>query len=194
MKMLRNAVFGFGLVLAAASAQAQTWTLESSASKLAFGSIKFNDLGEVHSFKSIDGAVAEDGTVTLGIDLSSVETNIDIRNERMMEFVFKNAPRATVTAQIDMGALETLGVGDSTVIEADGVVSLIGNEVDLFGDLFVMRLATDKVLVTTDSMIFLTTADAGIDGGVDKLKELADLPIISRAVPVTMRLIFDADS
>ncbi|MEP4246957.1 YceI family protein [Tateyamaria sp.] len=194
MKMLRNAAFGFGLVLAAASAQAQTWTLESSASKLAFGSIKFNDLGEVHSFKSIDGAVAEDGTVTLGIDLSSVETNIDIRNERMMEFVFKNAPRATVTAQIDMGALETLAVGDSTVIEADGVVSLIGNEVDLFGDLFVMRLATDKVLVTTDSMIFLTTADAGIDGGVDKLKELADLPIISRAVPVTMRLIFDADS
>lgn len=192
-KFITRAASGLAIILSGAAAQADSWTLDGAASKLAFGSIKFNDTGEVHSFGGLDGTVGKDGAVTLGIDLGSVETNIDIRNERMIEFVFKNAPKATVSAQIDMSAMDALGVGESTVIEADGIVSLVGTEVDLYGDLFVMRLAEDKVMVTTDSMIFLSTADAGIDGGVDKLKELASLDAIARAVPVTMRLMFDAD-
>ncbi|WP_299601914.1 YceI family protein [uncultured Tateyamaria sp.] len=193
MFSLRTAALGLGLALAATTAQADSWTLDGSASKLAFGSIKFNDTGEVHSFSSIDGAVAEDGSVTLGIDLSSVETNIDIRDERMVEHVFKNAPRAAVSAQIDMAAMEAVPVGDSAVMEVEGTLDLLGVEVPMYGDMFVMRLAQDKVMVTTDSMMFLSTADAEIDPGVDKLMELASLPNIVRAVPVTLRLMFDAD-
>lgn len=189
----RMAAIGLGLALAATTASADSWTLDGGASNLAFGSIKFNDTGEAHSFTAIDGAVAEDGSVTLGIDLSSVETNIDIRNERMVEHVFKNAPRATVSAQIDMGALEGMAVGESTVMEVEGDLTLLGVEVPLYGDMFVMRLTEDKVMVTTDSMLFLSTADAEIDPGVDKLMELASLPNIVRAVPVTLRLMFDAD-
>ena len=189
----RMAALGLGLALAATTASADSWTLDGDASKLAFGSIKFNDLGEVHSFKSIDGTVAEDGSVTLGIDLASVETNIDIRNERMVEHVFKKAPRASISAQIDMAAMEGLAVGESKVMEVEGDLDLLGVEVPLYGDMFVMRLTEDKVMVTTDSMLFLSTADAEIDPGVDKLMELASLPNIVRAVPVTLRLMFDAD-
>lgn len=193
MFSLRTAALGLGLALATTAAQAESWKLDGSASQLAFGSIKFNDTGEVHSFSSIDGTVAEDGNVTLGIDLSSVETNIDIRNERMLEHVFKNAPRASVSAQIDMAAMEAVAVGDSTVLEVEGNLDLLGVEVPMYGDMFVMRLTEDKVMVTTDSMMFLSTADAEIDPGVDKLMELASLPNIVRAVPVTLRLMFDAD-
>ncbi|WP_299287171.1 YceI family protein [uncultured Tateyamaria sp.] len=187
------AAVGLGLALSVSVAQADTWTLDGAASNLAFGSIKFNDTGEVHSFGSVDGTVAEDGTVTLGIDLSSVETNIDIRNERMIEHVFKNAPRAAISAQIDMTALDAMPVGDSTVMEVEGTLELLGTEIPLYGDMFVMRLTEDKVMVTTDSMMFLSTADAGIEAGVDKLMELASLPNIVRTVPVTLRLMFDAD-
>ena len=189
----RMAALGLGLALAATTASADSWTLDGDASKLAFGSIKFNDLGGVHSFKSIDGTVSEDGSVTLGIDLSSVETNIDIRNERMVEHVFKKAPRASISAQIDMAAMEGLAVGESKVMEVEGDLDLLGVEVPLYGDMFVMRLTEDKVMVTTDSMLFLSTADAEIDPGVDKLMELASLPNIVRAVPVALRLMFDAD-
>ncbi|MEL7130796.1 MAG: YceI family protein [Pseudomonadota bacterium] len=191
--MFRMAAIGLGLALAATTATADSWTLDGAASKLAFGSIKFNDTGEVHSFTSIDGTVAEDGTVTLGIDLASVETQIDIRNERMIEHVFQNAPRAAISAQIDMDALEAMPVGDSAVMEVEGDLDLLGAQVPLYGDMFVMRLTEDKVMVTTDSMLFLSTADAEIDPGVDKLMELASLPNIVRAVPVTLRLMFDAD-
>ncbi|WP_299367550.1 YceI family protein [uncultured Tateyamaria sp.] len=193
MTLFRTACFGLTLALGAAAAQADTWTLDGAASKLAFGSIKFNDLGEVHSFKSLDGTVGADGAVALGIDLASVETNIDIRNERMVEHVFKNAPRAAISAQIDMAAMEGMAVGESAVMEVEGDLSLLGVEVPLYGDMFVMRLSEDKVMVTTDSMLFLSTADAELDPGVDKLMELASLPNIVRAVPVTLRLMFDAD-
>ncbi|GGX42414.1 hypothetical protein GCM10007385_07580 [Tateyamaria omphalii] len=193
MFSLRTAALGLGLALAATTVHADSWTLDGGASKLAFGSIKFNDTGEVHSFSSIDGTVAEDGSVTLGIDLSSVETNIDIRNERMVEHVFKNAPRASISAQIDMAAMEAVAVGDSTVMEVEGNLDLLGVEVPMYGDMFVMRLTENKVMVTTDSMMFLSTADAEIDPAVDKLMELASLPNIVRAVPVTLRLMFDAD-
>lgn len=191
MKTLRMAALG--LILAATTASADSWTLDGDASRLAFGSIKFNDTGEVHSFASMDGAVAADGTVTLGVDLSSVETNIDIRNERLVEHVFKNAPRATISAAIDLAAMEAVPVGGSMVMGVEGNLDLLGVDVPLYGDLFVMRLTDDKVMVTTDSMIFISTADAGIDAGVDKLMELASLPNIVRAVPVTLRLMFDAD-
>ncbi len=193
MFSLRSTAFGLGLLLAATTAQADSWTLDGGASKLAFGSIKFNDLGEVHSFGSIDGTVDASGAVTLGIDLASVQTNIDIRNERMIEHVFKNAPRASISAQIDMAAMEAMAVGESAVMEVEGDLDLLGIEVPLYGDMFVMRLTEDKVMVTTDSMMFLSTADAEIDPGVDKLMELASLPNIVRAVPVTLRLMFDAD-
>ncbi|WP_299152196.1 YceI family protein [uncultured Tateyamaria sp.] len=189
----RIAAMGVGLALSVTAAQAGTWTLDGAASQLAFGSIKFNDTGEVHSFGSMDGSVAEDGTVRLGVDLSSVETNIDIRNERMIEHVFKNAPGAAISAQVDMAALDKMPVGDSTVMEVEGTLELLGVEVPLYGDMFVMRLTEDKVMVTTDSMMFLSTVDAGIEAGVDKLMELASLPNIVRTAPVTLRLIFDAD-
>ena len=167
--------------------------LDAGPSRLAFGSIKSNDIGEVHEFKSIDGTASADGTVTLGIDLASVETYIDIRNERMIEHLFKNVSRATISAQIDMDAMQSTPVGEGTVIYAEGVLDLLGAEVPVDADLYVLRLSGDKVMVTTDSMIFLSTADAETDEGVDTLKSLAELPSIARAVPVTMRLMFEVD-
>lgn len=190
---LRASAFGILITaLTAGGALAEGWTLDSGSSKLAFGSIKFNDFGEVHSFKSIDGTVDAAGKVEIGVDLASVETLIDIRNERMIEHVFKNAPRATISAQIDLDSLKQTAVGDSSVIETEGTLNLLGVEVPLDAELFVLRLSEDRVMVTTDSMVFLSTADAEIDPGVDKLKELAGLDIIARAVPVTMRLMFEA--
>ncbi len=189
----RGALSIAAIAMTAGTVFADGWTLDESASKLAFGSIKFNDLGEVHSFKSIDGNVDSEGKVTLGVDLASVETLIDIRNERMIEHVFKNVARASISAQIDLSALEATPVGESTLLETEGTLNLLGVEVPLDAELFILRVSEDRVLVTTDSMIFLSTADAEIDAGVDKLQELASLDIIARAVPVTLRLMFDAN-
>jgi len=192
LKSCRLAAMALALSLVGTNGYAQNWNLVPDASHLAFGSIKKDKIGEVHSFKTLSGSVREDGTVMLSIDLNSVETNIDIRNERMIEHVFKAAGQAELKASVDMAALNTLAVGDTQVIDVVGALSLLGTSVELDAEMFVARLSQDKVMVSTNDMIFLGSEEAGIDAGVSKLMELAKLPGITRTSPVTMRLIFAA--
>ena len=173
-------------------AAAESWVLNADSSHIAFGSVKKDTVGEVHSFEKISGTVGADGTANIEIDLSSVQTLIDIRNERMMEHVFKNAPTATLNAQIDMVEVSALAVGASTVVEATGNIDLAGNTLELDADLFVLRISDMQVMVSTNDMIMLSIADMGLSAGIDKLMELANLPGITRVSPVTLRLIFDA--
>ncbi len=180
-------------LLAATSVAAETWTLDTDLSKITFGSIKNDYAGESHGFPEVTGTVNDTGEVALEIALASVATKIDIRNERMREMVFNNTPSAMVTAEIDKSTLDALGVGEATTTETTGTLSLLGEELDLDASFFVMRLSDDKVLVTTDDMIMLSTEDIGIDGGIDQLQEVAGLDSITRVSPVTMRLIFNKD-
>jgi cytochrome c2/polyisoprenoid-binding protein YceI len=187
-------VLGLGLASAAqAGGHSPSWTLDGASSTVAFGSIKKDTVGEAHSFQSLSGTVMGDGTVAISIDLASVETNIDIRNERMIEHVFKGAASADLTAQIDMDEVENLGVGDTTLVDAEGMLAFLGAEIEIEAELFVARIAENKVMVTTNSMLFLSTADAGIEAGIDTLMALAKLPGITRTSPITLRLIFTAD-
>ena len=167
------------------------WTSVDASSSVAFGSVKLDDIGEVHHFNTVSGTVSEAGDLVVSIDLSSVETNIDIRNERLIEYVFNNAPSATLSANLDMKELKSLRPGDTTTMELDAVLSLLGNDVDVSTEVFVARLSGGSVMVTSNDMIFLDTDELGIDAGIDKLQELASLDSIARATPITVRFVFD---
>ncbi|MEM7074785.1 MAG: YceI family protein [Pseudomonadota bacterium] len=181
------------IVLSGAShAEEKIWTVEPDHSSIAFGSIKNDAIGESHHFSGISGTVGSDGQVKIDIDLTSVETNIDIRNERMLEFVFGDSATATLNAEVDMDDVSALEVGDSTVTDAFGTLSLLGADVDVDAPLFVTRLSEDRVLVTTDGMAMLNIADAELTGGIDKLQEIAELDSITRVSPVTLRLFLTA--
>jgi len=179
---------------AMADGHANSWVLDPALSNISFGSIKDDYFGESHSFGKTSGNVTADGAVTLELGLGSVETNIDIRNERLVSFIFNNAPNATITADIDMDVLNALPVGGSTTIETYGTLNLLGVENDLDANFFVMRLSETQVLVDSNGMVMLSTEDAGINAGIDKLQELASLDSITRVSPVSLRLIFNVDS
>ncbi|WP_299081506.1 c-type cytochrome [uncultured Ruegeria sp.] len=192
MKLLMKAVT-IASAIVASPALATSWTLDPEGSHLAYGSIKKDVVGEVNSFTNLSGHVGPDGKVEIEIDLSSVETNIDIRNERMIEYVFRKAGTAILSAEFDMQDVADLAVGGTTIVDAEAVLSLVGTDVEFDAEMFVARLSETSVLVSTNDMVFLSTEDAGLNAGVDKLMELADLPGITRTVPVTARLIFTMD-
>lgn len=193
MRKLNQALAAI-VMMAATGASAEGWTLDGSSSVISFGSIKNDYNGEAHTFSDLSGTVTSDGSATVEIGLASVQTNIDIRNERMIEHVFQDAPTAKLTAQIDMAAFEGLAIGASTVTEIEGDVSLLGVDAPVYMDVFVMRLDEENVMVTTHSMMFVSTEDLGIDAGIDTLQELAGLDGITRTTPVTFRLMFNAGS
>ncbi|WP_240336716.1 YceI family protein [Tropicibacter sp. Alg240-R139] len=168
------------------------WTAVPDQSSLAFGSIKKDTVGEVHHFEDVTGTVSEAGALAISINLGSVETYIDVRNERMIEHVFKAADaRATLAGDVDMEALNALEVGETTLTDFEGVLSLGGREAEVEAEILVARLTEDRVLVTTASMIMLSTADLGMDQGIDTLMKLAKLPGITRVTPITVRMVFE---
>jgi len=194
MRKFNLALAAFAVCTATAASAEKDWVLNGDQSVVSFGSVKADNIGEAHTFSGLTGSVSADGAAMVEIDLSTVNTNIDIRNERIIEHVFKNAPSAMLKAQIDMADFEGLGVGDSTVLEIEGDVALLGEDVPVYMDVFAMRLSEENVMVSTHSMMFVSTDELGIDAGIDKLMELASLPGITRSVPVTFRLMFSSGS
>ncbi len=192
IRMTRLLALTTALVAAPLAAQAESWTLSGKDSALHYGSIKKNTIGEVNTFTGLSGSVDADGKVKVEIDLTSVETYIDIRNERMVEHVFgKDNPTATITAQVDAGALEKLSPGEMSVVDVEGMLTFAGQDVPIETSMAVTRISDKRAMVSTDGMIMLTMAELGLDGGIDKLMELAKLPGITRVAPVTLRLVFD---
>lgn len=181
------------LAISATMAGAETWTLDRDGSRLAFGSVKKDVIGEVHHFPGLSGTVLANGQVNVDIDLTTVQTNIDIRNERMNAHVFDGSAVATLLAEIDMEALDALPVGATEVLDVDATLKFLGQEIDLYSNLLVARLGEGTVMVTTNDMIFVEVEDLGITAGIDRLMELAKLPGITRTVPVTFRLLFNMD-
>ena len=192
LKKMWCAALAGGLMVSASFAAADGWTLIGETSKLAFGSVKLEDLGEVHSFERLSGSVDDTGAVSVEIDLTSVQTEIDIRNERMNEHVFAGLATAKLSAQVDMEAMTAMAAGATATQEVDFTLSFLGQEVELYSNVFIARLSEDQVIVSSSDILFVSTDELGIDAGVDKLQELAGLDSITRTVPVTFRLMFSS--
>ncbi|MEM6728104.1 MAG: YceI family protein [Pseudomonadota bacterium] len=189
--MIKTAI-ATALALMATTASAETWTLDGDNSRIGFGSVKSDTVGEAHSFSGITGTLSKDGMVDLTLDLTSVETNIEIRNERMQEHVFGFAPTAQLLAEVDMDAMGAMGVGETMTSVVEGTLMFLGEEIFVDLPVIAARLGEDQVLIVSDGITYLSTEELGIDGGIDKLMEIAGLPSIDRATPVMVRLIFNA--
>lgn len=169
-----------------------TWTLDPAASRLAYVSIKAGEVAENNRFERLTGSVAGDGTANLVIDLASVDTGVDIRNERMREIFFGVAdnPAATVTARLDPAAFAGLAVGQSLTRPLNASVSLKGATSDVETEVLVTRVAEDRVTVVPTAPVIVSTDMFGLTDELGELRALAQLPSITPAVPVTFALAF----
>jgi len=189
----------WALCLFPALALADAWMLDNGLSRLSFVTIKAGDAGEVHSFKRLSGQVSAQGAVAVAIDLASVDTLIPIRDERMRELLFNVAqfPSVEVATQVDVATLAALAPGDSTALNVSADVGINGRKLPQGLDLLVSRLAEDRMLVATRAPFIVNAASVGYVEGVERLRVIAGLPRISKAVTVTFVLVFtreDADS
>ena len=180
----------FGAVSAYAGGHI-TWKSVDAESRIAFGSIKKNTAGEVHHFNKVSGVVKENGGLVVSVDLGSVETNVDIRNERMTKHVFQDGKAtAVITGNIDMDAVNSLKPGETKIVELEALLNFAGVEAELETEMLVARLSENRVLVTTADFLMLSTEDLEIDAGIDALMKLAELPQITRVTPVSVRMVF----
>ncbi len=170
-----------------------TWSIDSEASRLSYVTVKSGEIAEANDFTGLTGTVAPDGAATIEIDLATVSTGVDIRDERMREVFFDVAkfPTATITAQVDPAAFEALGVGESTVQTLAATVAVKGVSTNINAELEVTRVADNRVLAVSTEPVIIYADALDLTDGLDQLQELAGLPSITPAVPVTFSLAFE---
>lgn len=193
---MRTAITALTLAsLWAAPAQAD-WTLDNDSSRINFISTKANTAAEVHTFDIVDGMVDEDGTATISIDLNSVDTAIEIRDERMRTMLFETEkfPTATLAASVDMAAVDELPAGESRVLTSEGQLMVHGTTTSVTFDVSIAKLSDSRIIVASQKPLVINASQVGLLEGVEKLREIAGLPSISPAVPVSFVLAFDKES
>jgi polyisoprenoid-binding protein YceI len=186
--MISLRIFMVALALLAGSAHAD-WTLDKDQSELTFLSDKNSGIVERHSFQSFDAQLSSSGAFEASIDVSTVETGIHIRNDRMRAMLFNvpNFPKATVTGAIPEFSASTYS-DRSTQLAVSLQVSLVGITQEVPARLSVVRDSTGGFSVQTLEPILLKASDFGLQQGVEALRTVAGLQTISTTVPVSFSL------
>ena len=169
------------------------WMLGDS-SRIGFVSIKNNSIGENNVFKRVSGSISERGRVSVSVDLSSVETGIGVRNERLQKMLFEvaNFPTATIEAVLSDSQVAALKAGGDQTESLSVNISLHGRTVSKTAHVSVSASGGD-VRVTTTQPIVITAQEFGLEAGVAALQQIAGLNAISRSIPVTVDLSLSAD-
>lgn len=188
--MVRIALMALGTALFASSAYG--WTLDSESSAISYATIKNADTAEANVITGLTGGVDDNGNAQIEIDLATVETHIDTRNDRMREHVFQIAqyPVATLDAQLDMASLIALTPGQTRVAEFEVTVAANGTRVAYPVKASVTRVGEDKVTVAAYEPVLLSADDFGWETGIEKLREIAGLDSIQLVVPTGFTLVF----
>ena len=169
------------------------WTVSDS-SRIGFVSIKNNRIGENNAFERVSGSISESGQVVVSVDLSSVETGIGIRNERLQKMLFEVAsfPTASIDAALSDSQIAALRAGGARAESVSVNISLHGKTVSKMANVSVSSSGGD-VRVTTTQPIVITAQEFGLESGVAALQQIAGLNAISRSIPVTVDLRLTAD-
>ncbi|RUO60988.1 hypothetical protein CWI76_01550 [Pseudidiomarina marina] len=173
------------------TARADTWQLDSESSVLNFVSVKNDHVAETHRFTDLQGSW-EDNQVSIEIPVVSLDTQIPIRNERMLEHLFQSTEYSvvTATAKLEDDVLMAMSIGDSVPIAVELDVYIAGESETVSSYLQVTRLATDRFLATTTQPVIIDAKAFNLVAGIDKLREIAGLSRIDYSVPVTFSVQF----
>ncbi len=171
------------------------WTLNSEGSSLYYVTSKAAAISELNSFGELNGAIDDDGNASVAISLASVDTAIDIRNQRMQEIVFQvaNYPLASISLTANGAQLASSSAGQSFRASYEATIDIRGTQQTMTVELAVTKLRGGGLLVTLAKPLIVNAASFGLAESVEQLREIAGLPSINNNVVVDFTLQFDAD-
>lgn len=169
------------------------WSLDDQNSSVNFVSIKNSTITEVNHFNQLSGTVADDGKVNVSIDLTSVDTNIEVRDQRLRDMLFhvEKYPEAKLSTSLDISQVSGLKAGESKVIPIDLSLSLHNKTQNIPTKVTVVGLADGSLQVTTTEPVIVNTSQFDLVDGVKALQDIAKLNAIAFGVPVTAQFVFN---
>ncbi len=179
----------------AKSAEASSWQVNLPASSLTFNTTKSSVAGvggvtETMRFKSFKGGMDAQGRVLLDIDLSSVESGIEIRDQRLQTIFWNVAthPVVTFASQIKAADLQKINAAKESVqLTVEGLLIMAGQTKPIQAQLQVTPL-NNKLIINTRQAIVVNASDFGLSTGVEALKAIMGLNYLSSSAPVSFEI------
>ncbi|WP_159820787.1 YceI family protein [Colwellia sp. 20A7] len=189
--MLKKYVFLLSTLLLSSNALAE-WELVNDQSTINYVSVKASKVAEINSFKKLNGTIKDTGELSVDIDLGSVETNIATRNERIKAMLFEVASFSTanISAELDPKLFNDLTIGESFKSAISFNLSLHGVSQKITTNIQVVKLAKNDILAFSLNPIIINADKYNLVAGIEKLRDVANLPSISPVVPVSFSLVF----
>ncbi|MEM1401905.1 MAG: cellulose binding domain-containing protein [Pseudomonadota bacterium] len=171
-----------------------SYQLNSSRSSLSFVSTKNVHVVETHRFGQLDGAIAGNGVATVTIALDTIDSGISIRDQRMRDHLFETAlyGNAEISLNVDLSFMEAMTVGSTSLQTISPTLYLHGVNAAIDADVRIVRLTETQFLVQSTAPVLIDALDFAMNTGIDTLRGIAGLDVISYAVPVNFHLIFEA--
>ncbi|MFT7688950.1 MAG: hypothetical protein ACI9FB_004315 [Candidatus Azotimanducaceae bacterium] len=183
----------FNLIFLCNVATFADWTINNDASSLSFVTIKNGSVVESHTFKTFSGSANSQGDISVEIDLSSTDTQIPIRDERIANLLFETKiyPKAILKAKLDLTPLLGMTLGESAIIQFDAGLNLHGIQAKLPLNVRVTKITASKMMVSSVKALVIDGNDYNLLGGINALRNIAGLKAITQNVPVNFSLIFE---
>ena len=187
-----NKVIIIGLIFLAACTpnkktdQSKSWVLNQEFSSIAIVTTKNNKVSEVSEFTKFKGSINKANYLSIELDMTSLETNIPIRNERIKKHLFETNlyPTADIHTQLKPEDL-TQGVHNITFdVDMHGVSGILNAE-------FMVFEQYGKKIITLHKPLIVSADMFGLEQGITTLKNIAKLQSIDFTVPMHIILTFD---
>lgn len=177
-------------LLCSALAQAD-WALEAP-SEVTLISIKNTHVAESHRFERLSGHIRDHGEASLTIDLSSIDSLIPVRDQRMRDMLFETGvyPKAVLSTHINTKVLQEARAGISQTYELEGKLQLHGREADVSVPVLIIATANGRLVVTSLKPVFIHAEQFDLVSGIQQLRDVAKLERIGEVVPVNFTLTF----
>ena len=186
--MLRQFIY---LVVAcyAAGLKAE-WVIDPEGSYVGFASVKNELIAENHSFTALSGTVSDAGQARVEIALTSVDTLIPIRNERIQSMLFETErfPIAVASADITIADFTSMANGESKILPIELTVDLHGNTLTKAVLVKVSRAGEGIYDVTSLGPLVIHASQFALAAGIEALRKIAGLQSIDPMVPVAFDL------
>lgn len=163
--------------------------LVASESSISYVSLKNDVVAENNRFGRITGGIGADGAVAISIDLASVETGVEIRNQRMAELFFEvgSFPKADLTGEISEDHLAALAAGEVVDAALPLTLDLHGVTATVTANVRAYQLG-ETLYVNSTEPLLLQASQFDLLDGVEALRSIAGLKAIAQVVPVTVDL------
>lgn len=167
---------------------APTWQLIPEQSTLSFVTTKNKTITEEHSIQFAQGMINAERAFNASIDLSTVDTQIPIRDQRMRDILFetKSYPTAKVSASIP----RNLDLSIDQNVELPFTLNLHGKQKSYAVEA-VTQMVDEQLVVVNYEPILVNAKDFALDDGINQLTQIAGLQSINYEVLVDFKLTFE---